>query len=144
MKLQFHRQVSRKVHPKQNSAMIAKRSGAALLEFAFTLPIFILLLLGVMEFASFFFTRNIMLHAARDAARSYAVGSLTAAEARARATELLPNQNFRASTSPSSSTEPDRWVEISIPVEDAALGDPLNVLGQSNLVVRVTMRREDQ
>ena len=100
MKVRIHRQRSGQQSCANDTSTIARRSGAALLEFAFTLPIFILLLLGVMEFASFFFTRNIMLHAARDAARSYAVGSLTAAEARARATELLPNQNFRASASP--------------------------------------------
>lgn len=117
--------------------------GAALLEFAFTLPIFLVLLLGVMEFANFFFTRNVMLHAARDAARSYATGDLTAAEARQRSLDLLPNANFKAFASPSSSTDLDKWIEIRIPVDDAALGDPLNILGSSNLVVRVTMRRED-
>jgi len=96
-----------------------------------------------MEFASIFFVRQVMLNAARDAARSYSIGDLSAQEARQRSLDLLPNSMFTASASSASSESLDRWIEVRIPVKDAAIGDPLNVLGSSNLTVRVTMRRED-
>ena len=125
--------------------MRTERTGAALLEFALTLPIFLLLLLGIMEFASLFFVRHAMLNAAREASRSYAINESTAAEAEQLALDQLAGvgANFTATTSAQSDTGVERWVEVSVPMVEAALGDPLNVLSGDNLAVRVTMRREE-
>jgi Flp pilus assembly protein TadG len=122
------------------------RKGSALLEFALTLPVLLLILLGIMEFASVFFVRHAILNAAGEASRSYAIGESTAGEAEALALAQLSaiGASFSATASPQSSSSVERWVEISVPISQAALGDPLNVLGDANLTVRVTMRREEE
>lgn len=121
------------------------RKGAALLEFALTMPFFLLMLLGIMEFASLFFVRHAMLNAATEASRSYAINESTAAEAEQLALELLAavNANFSAASSPQADTGVERWVEVSVPVAQASLGDPLNVLSDHDMTVRVIMRREE-
>ena len=122
-----------------------RRTGAALLEFALVLPIFLLLLLGIMELASVFFVRHAMLNAAREAARSYAIQEFTAGEAEQLALDLLSgtNLNYTATSSPQTDTGVERWVEVSVPTSDAALGDPLGLFSGGDLQVRVTMRREE-
>lgn len=123
-----------------------QRSGSALLEFALALPVLLFVLLGIMEFASVFFVRHAILHAAREASRSYAIGESTQAEAESLALSQLSaiGADFGASASPQSDSSVERWVEVSLPISQAALGDPLNVLGTSDLTVRVTMRREEE
>lgn len=125
--------------------MRVKRTGAALLELALTLPIFLLMLLGILEFASVFFVRHAMLNAASEATRSYAINESTSGEAEQLALDGLSglNATFSVTTSPDSDTALERWVEVSVPVSEASLGDPLNVLGGDSLTVRVTMRREE-
>ena len=125
--------------------MRGDRKGSALLEFALTLPFFLLMLLGIMEFASLFFVRHAMLNAAREASRSYAISESTAAEAEQLALDQLAgvNVSFSAAASTESNTSVERWVEVSVPIDEAALGDPLSVLDGSDLTVRVTMRREE-
>jgi Flp pilus assembly protein TadG len=125
--------------------MRVERRGAALLELALTLPIFLLLLLGIIEFATVFFVRHAMLNAASEATRSYAINESTAGEAEQLALDLLSgvNATFSATSSPQSDTALERWVEVSVPASEASLGDPLNVLGGGNITVRVTMRREE-
>lgn len=123
-----------------------QRNGSALLEFALALPVLLFILLGIMEFASVFFVRHAILHAAREASRSYAIGESTQEEAEALALAQLSavQADFAASASPQSDSSVERWVEVSLPISQAALGDPLNVLGDSDLTVRVTMRREEE
>lgn len=121
----------------------SQRRGAALMEFALALPFFLILLLGIMEFASVFFVRHVMLNAARDATRSYSIGDLSSTDAQQRALALLPAGNYTVTTSPQTDPGLDRWVEVRLPMDEASLGDPLNVFSNSNLTVRVTMRRED-
>ena len=125
--------------------MSAERKGTVLLEFALTIPIFLLMLLGIMEFASVFFVRHAMLNAASEACRSYAINESTASEAEELAINRLAgvNATFTATASPQADAALDRWVEVSVPVSEASLGDPLNVLSSSDMTVRVTMRREE-
>ena len=52
--------------------------GAAAVEFALILPLFSLLLLGLIDFGHFFFTMNTITHAAREAARRASVQTTTA------------------------------------------------------------------
>ena len=49
-----------------------RRSGASLVEFAFVVPVFLLVVLGMLEYARFFYTMQVMNNAAREGAR-YAV-----------------------------------------------------------------------
>jgi len=124
--------------------MGSRRRGAALLEFALTLPLFLMLLLGIMEFATVFFVRHAMLHAAGEAARSYAIGESGETEAEQLALDQLAGvpAEFSATASPEGDAGLERWVEVSVPVDQASLGDPLSVMGGADLTVRVTMRRE--
>jgi Flp pilus assembly protein TadG len=116
-----------------------------LLEFALVLPIFLLLLLGIMEFSSVFFVRHAMLNAAREAARSYAIQEFTAGDAEQLALDLLSGTSldYIVTASPQTDTGVERWVEVTVPTSDAALGDPLGLFGGGDLQVRVTMRREE-
>ncbi len=126
-------------------AVRSRRSGAALLEFALVLPIFLLLLLGIMEFSSVFFVRHAMLNAAREAARSYAIQEFTAGESEQLAQDLLSGTslNYTVTASPQADTGVERWVEVAVPTSEAALGDPLGLFGSGDMQVRVTMRREE-
>lgn len=125
--------------------MRTRRTGAVLLELALVLPIFILLLLGIMEFSSVFFVRHAMLNAAREAARSLAIQEFNAAQSEQLALDLLSGTslNYTVSSSGDTATGVERWVQVSVPTSQAALGDPLGFFGSADLQVRVTMRREE-
>lgn len=122
------------------------REGGVLVETAFVLPIFLSLILAIVEFGTVTFVRSAMLNAARDAARSYSIGEVDAGGAANLAQQRLPSINniaFTVTTSASGSGSVDRWVEISTPLDGAALNDPLGLFGGGQLTVRVTMRQED-
>jgi Flp pilus assembly protein TadG len=123
----------------------ARRKAAILLEFALIFPILLILLLGMLEFSTVYFVRHAMLHAAREAARGYAIGEFDSAQAQAFAANALPGIqiDFTVEVSPDPSSDVERWVQISAPMNQASLGDPLNVLNAQDLTVRVSMRREE-
>jgi len=54
-------------------------SGAALVEFTILVPVFFVILFGMIEFGSVFFVQNAMVSAARETARTVAVQGITAA-----------------------------------------------------------------
>lgn len=106
---------------------------------------FLMLTLAIMEFATLLFVRHVMLNAAQDAARSYAIREVDSAGAIALATERLGamNVSFSITATADADSGLDRSVEISAPIDEAALGDPLHLLGGGAVTVRVTMRREE-
>ena len=55
--------------------------GAIAVEFALVLPVLLVLVFGVVQFGNILSTRQIMIYAAREAARSFAVGESTVAQA---------------------------------------------------------------
>jgi Flp pilus assembly protein TadG len=120
-----------------------KRPGVAVLELALILPVILVLVLGIAEFAAVFFVRHAMLNAARDAARSFSIREVNSSGAIALATERLPGSSLSFSVTASGDGEMDCWVDIRVPISSAALGDPLRVMGGGDLAVRVTMRREE-
>ena len=83
--------------------------------------------------------------AAQNAARSYAIRAVDSAGAIALAEERLGTMNlsFSITAAADSDSGVDRWVEVSAPMSDASLGDPLHLLGGGDLTVRVTMLREE-
>lgn len=121
------------------------RKGAVLLEFGIVFPIFLLFALGIMEFATLFFVRHAMLNAAREATRSYAIRESDAIGAEQLAAQRLAiiNANFTITASPDDAVGVERSIAISVPFSQAALGDPLSILGDGNLRVEVVMRREE-
>lgn len=122
-----------------------QRSGAIFVEFALILPVFLLFLLAIMEFASLFFVRTLMLNTARDAARAYSIRTFDASQAEQFSLQRLSTfgLSFTATASPQSQSDPNRWVEIRTASGPATLGDPLGLFGGQDLVVRVTMRQEE-
>jgi len=60
--------------PTEDSRARARRErGAALIEFAFILPVLILLVLGIIDFGRAYGAKQAMIHATREAVRVYAV-----------------------------------------------------------------------
>jgi hypothetical protein len=123
--------------------------GVAALEFAFTLPILVLILIGIMQVASAFFTLNQMNWVAREAARGLAVGDLVdAADAEAFVESHLISWALPGSTvnvvlpDPSDPSDTDYTVEITVPLEDAALVDPAGYLSGKTVSAYSVMRDE--
>ncbi len=136
------------------------KSGTALIEFALILPVFVLLLAGIIEFASVYFVKHNMLNAARQAARGMVVDGLpgsgtsitcvsaTAGSAEEEACDRLIGfgQSFSVNATepdPSDPNDTDVSVVITVPAADASPIDVLGLFGSKVLQVTVTMRTED-
>lgn len=123
--------------------------GVAAIEFAFAAPILVLILVGVIQAASALFTLNQMNWVAREAARGLAVGELAdAAEAQTFVQSHLISWALAGSTvniklpDPSDPNDTDYWVEIRVPLEEAALVDPAGYLGGKTVSAYSVMRNE--
>ncbi len=57
------------VKPRRQGSVIGGQAGAAIVEMAFVLPLFLLMSFGIFEFARAWLTLNTMNHATREAAR---------------------------------------------------------------------------
>lgn len=118
-----------------------KRRALAAVEALFALPLFMAITFGVIELGTIFFVRHNMMHAARSAARAIAVQDGTIADAEAVALDALPSMNMDFDIDIDAGD--DVTVEITVPMQQAALGDIFNIFGEGDLGVRVTMRREE-
>ncbi len=67
------------------------RDGAAAVEFAFIVPILLLLFSGIVQFGSIMFLENHMTNVARETSRRVAVGELAQADAEGSAQQALVN-----------------------------------------------------
>ena len=127
-------------------ALWRDRDGAAAVEFAFILPILLLLFSGIVQFGSIMFLENHMTNVARETSRRIAVGELAQADAASSAQQALVNWgvNYQVSITPSSGGggNQDITVAISLPMREAALMDVLGVFQSGNLTAAVTMRQE--
>ena len=113
---------------------------------ALVLPMLLLLSLGIIEFGSIFFLRSNMLFAASEAARSYAIGEVDSAGAHQMTQDRLTGfkVNFQVAVSPDNSTDRDCWVEVTVPMSEASMSDPLRIFSPGRqLRARVHMRREN-
>jgi Flp pilus assembly protein TadG len=119
------------------------RSGAAAVEFAIVLPIFLLLLFGIIQFGSVLFLHNNMVNAARETARRMSVAELDAAGAEAYAANYLAGWNltFTVTAADPGTGSTDVSVQISVPAADAALIN-FPIAWPGNLVAEATMRPE--
>ncbi len=120
-------------------------SGAAAVEFAIVLPIFLVILFSIIQFGAVLFLHTNMVSAAREATRRMAVAEMTGPEAEAYAQNFLAGWNLVFTVT---ATEPgvgvvngDVSVQITVPAADAALLNfPINWPG--TLTAVTTMRRE--
>jgi Flp pilus assembly protein TadG len=77
---------------------VLARRGAAAIEFALVLPIFISLLLGILEFARLGMAVQVVTAAAREGCRAAALPGSTAATAQARVNSVLVQSSFPSAT----------------------------------------------
>ncbi|MGL4550139.1 MAG: TadE/TadG family type IV pilus assembly protein [Gemmataceae bacterium] len=111
-----------------------RRTGTALIEFAFVVPVLFLILLGIFEYARLLFTWQLLHNAAREGAR-YAVVSVetaTTAQVRAYVNEYLAGQGATAFVgySPSSNIT----VFLADPATGAPTAEPWTDSGWGDLV----------
>ncbi len=122
------------------------RDGAAAVEFAFIVPILLLLFSGIVQFGSIMFLENHMTNVARETSRRVAVGELAQADAASSAQQALVNWgvNYEVSvaTIDVGGGNQDVAVAISLPMAEAALMDVLGVFQSGNLTAAATMRQE--
>ena len=137
---------SRATRAKGWCALWRDRDGAAAVEFAFILPILLLLFSGIVQFGSIMFLENHMTNVARETSRRIAVGELAQADAASSAQQALVNWgvNYEVSvaTIDVGGGNQNIAVAISLPMREAALMDLLGVFQSGNLTATVTMRQE--
>ena len=123
-------------------------SGAAGIEFALIVPVFVIILTGLIQFGAIFFLQSNMSNAAREAARSLAVGQIsTASQAEAVAAQTLVDWgvNFTVTTTnpdPNDPNDNQYTVEITAPMSDAAIIDYLGIFGGKTISASAAVREE--
>ena len=102
-----------------------KRSGAAAVEMAMVLPVFVLILLGVIEFARFGMAVQILTTAAREGCRTASLPNTSQSDVKDRITEVLTGSGI---PQPTTTLVPSDWTTVaqgesisltlSVPYED--------------------------
>ncbi len=124
-----------------------ERDGVSAVEFAFVLPIVVILLSGIFQFGFAFFMQGHMAEVARDTSRRVAVGELTQSEAISFAESSLINPGVTydvAVTLPDPNDPDDRDVVVSISAPKKQIS-PIDLLGlfqDGDLSASVTRRME--
>ena len=120
--------------------------GAAAVEFAFIMPILLLMFSGILQFGSVMFLENHMTNVAREASRRVAVGELTETDAATMIKGALVNwgvtYKVSVATLDADDGNQDITVAISLPLSDAALMDVLGLFDTGDQSTSVTMRME--
>jgi hypothetical protein len=122
--------------------------GAAAVEFAFIMPILLLMFSGILQFGSVMFLENHMTNVAREASRRVAVGELAEADAATMVQGALVNWGvtydvtITTEEAEDDDDNEDVTVAISLPLSAAALIDVLGLFENGNLSTSVTMRME--
>lgn len=122
--------------------------GATAVEFAFVLPVLLMIVAGIIQFGAIFFLQNNMSNAAREAARALAVESIVS---EAESTDLVEQKlidwgvNFNIVTTlpnPADPNDTDFTVVITAPLSEAAIFDYLGVFEGGTLRAAASMRQE--
>lgn len=122
--------------------------GATAVEFAFVLPVLLMIVAGIIQFGAVFFLQNNMSNAAREAARALAVGSIASTtESKALVEQKLIDWgvNFDIQTTmpnPADPNDTDFTVVITAPLSEAAIFDYLGVFEGGTLRAAASMREE--
>ncbi len=121
--------------------------GVAAIEFAFILPVLVLMLTGMINLGALLFLQSNMGDVARDTARRLAVRELTAANAPSYAEGRLVNWGgtftvTAAMPNPADPNDRDITVQISVPIADVSLVDIVGVFRTGNMTAASTMRQE--
>ena len=137
--------ITRTTRAKGLRALLRDRDGAAAVEFAFIMPI-LLLLSGIVQFGAIMFLENHMTSVARETSRRVAVGELVQADAESSAQQALVNwgvtYDVSVATVDAGGGNQETAMTISLPMREAALMDVLGVFQSGNRTAAVTMRQE--
>lgn len=133
-------------------AHLAKQDdGASAVEFAFVLPVLLLLLTGMIDVGMLMLTQNNLMRTAQNAARNLAVAQMDELETEAYMRDKLSNLgsnlvvDARLPNAAAVPAETDVIVTISVPMADVI---PIDVIGMKNLFqigslqTQVVMRQE--
>ncbi len=115
--------------------------GVAAIEFAFVVPVLVIMLTGIIQFGAILFVQQNMGHVSRETARRLIVGDLTTAQAPQFVQDRLVNWGASYSVN---ATEPngDFRVEITVPVAEVSLVDVLGLFQSGELSAVTIMRPE--
>jgi Flp pilus assembly protein TadG len=132
----------------QDSSVVAVRKciqhngGATAVEFAFVLPIIVVLITGIVQLGGLFFLQNNMVSVAQDSARRLATGEMTATQVQSFAQSQLINWGV-VYTVTTGEVGDDASVTISVPLEQASLMDVLGLFQDGNLRAAAIFRRQN-
>jgi hypothetical protein len=124
-----------------------ERHGVSAVEFAFVLPIVVLLLGGIFQFGFAFFMQGHMSEVAREVSRRVAVGEFTQSEAISFAQSSLINPGVTYDVTvtlpdPSDPNDREMQVDISAPLKEISPIDILGLFQDGDLTTSVTRRME--
>lgn len=129
--------------------ILIQNEGVATVEFAFVVPILLLLLLGMLEFGNILFTYNTSANAARDVARQLATNRVTLSNADAQVRSELPSSiRSKASvvisqSAPANTAKNQFTVDVSFAAPDAAFSSFANFAYKTLVLhAKVTIQQE--
>ena len=132
----------------RSSRFYRDRGGVSAVEFALVTPILVLMIAGILDGGALFYLQNNMATVARDTVRRLSVGELSNtpdAQAFASAHILNWGATFTVNVTepdPDDPNDTDYVVEITVPIDDAALMDPFNFFNSGTLRAHAVMRQE--
>ena len=118
------------------------RRAAVAIEAAVVFPVLLLILVGVIQYGNIMFTQHMMVYTAREVARSYSMGEINVAGAKALAYEHLSAepQDYAVNVVDSGVAPNDVTVTIDLPMAEAALVVLPHNLFDGLISAEVTMR----
>ncbi len=118
---------------------VTNQHGVAAVEFAFVVPVLIILLTGIVQMGLMFLVQHSMVSVSQETARLVAVGELTTTEGQTYANDHLISWDitYDISVQPQGS---DIVVDIAAPLSDVALIDYLGLFESGDMTARSSMR----
>jgi Flp pilus assembly protein TadG len=118
------------------------RAGTPAVELALVLPVLLLVVMGIIHFGALFYLQHSMVLVASDLTRQLAIGSIAEAGAVAEAQARLSGWNATFSVTVSEPSANEIGLNITVPIQDAALINLGSLTGSGNLSAQAVMRKE--
>ncbi|MFQ5784211.1 MAG: TadE/TadG family type IV pilus assembly protein [Alphaproteobacteria bacterium] len=141
--------LARRLPARRSRRALQDDSGTVLVEFAILVPVLMLVLAGIIQFGGMMYSRQMMLYAAREAARTYAVGQNNPQQTHDLALALIdaPGTYTASVSGPlggfgGGGVTPDVTVTIDVPMAEASIINVLGDIVSGDLQVQVTMFME--
>lgn len=138
------------LHPAQRPSRLARRRGAAAVEFALVAPLLVVLVFGMIEFGRMFMAEQVLTNAAREGARKAVLPGATDAQAQTTIDDYLSGASITGhsrSVSPSTTSAEGGTaitVTVSVPYNQVSWLPVSTFLPGKTLSAKVVMRKEDK